>query len=194
MKVHHVIIVLGIVGFVVYIVNSVSNYETYSTSTSDSTSSYKHRNWFNSTSTDNFDNEKISYVHSFPIKSESELDFPYNGTRAFIVVAKNTKQTWAYIEFTSQPNLTGGETMDGYDIIKARASIDGVQEIVTFHQTWGSKDLRIEYPTWFIDKLQNCKTFKIQLNWYGNYGTVWTFSGEDFASEYKIMLNKSTES
>lgn len=180
-----------------FVCNACMNSFDSSTGSSSTSSSYSSSsssyhpvnipNWQSHAYITDLEKEKRAYVESKVVISDHEMDFPYKNTTARINVVKNNQSTWAYIEFSSSPNIVGSEIQDGYNVIKANVYIDDVRETATLTQEWGSKTLHFRYPVWLIGKLKNCETFRINLRWHGNSNAVWSFSGNGFTSEYESM-------
>lgn len=180
----------------IYIIGSMSgdsSSSSTSTSSSSSTSNrtpVKAKNWSSHAYITDLEKEKGAYVASIDVRSDDKMDFPYTNTTASISIVKNKNSTWAYMEFSQAPNLVNTQIEDGYNIVEANVYIDGVRETATLTQEWGSKTLYFRYPTWLINKLNSCNTFRVNLRWYGNPNVVWSFVGDGFASEYEAMLKK----
>lgn len=174
--------------------------DSSSTSTSSSSSSYSSpsvsstprivKHWRSNAYITDLEKKKRAHVASNDIKPDSKMDFPYNWTTASISVVMDKNSTWAYMEFSSPPNIVNSQTEDGYTVIKANVYIDGVKETATMTQEWGSKVLFFRYPNWLIKKLKSCETFRVNLRWHGNPNVVWSFQGEGFNSEFEAMHNK----
>lgn len=168
--------------------SSTPSSSSYSSSVSSTPARIEY--WRSNAYITDLEKEKRAYVQSNTVTSDQSMDFPYSRTTATINVVKNSRTTWAYIEFNNQPNIVNSETEEGYSIIRANVYIDGVRETATLTQEWGSKILHFRYPTWLIGKLKSCESFRINLRWYGNTGAVWSFSGKGFSTEYDLMLSQ----
>jgi len=167
--------------------NSSSTTSSYNSSSSVNSTPEAIQHWYSHAYITDLEKEKEAYVASNKVKPDSKMDFSYTGTTAQIIIAKNKNKTWAYIKFSNTPNIINEETEDGYNVIKANVYIDDVRETATLTQEWSSKLLFFMYPTWLINKLKTCSTFRINLRWYNNLDVVWSFSGEGFTTKYQLI-------
>lgn len=183
---------LFLIIFVVFLIGLFNSNDSPSSSpyNSNSNSSYTPPDWSTYAHRTDLENKKQASVRSKTVPSDLPMDFPYNNTKSEMVIAKDEHSTWAYIEFTTPPNIVGDETKDGYNIIKANVYIDGVKETATLTQEWGSKILYFKYPNWLVKKLKSSNSFRINIRWHGNPEAVWSFSCKDFSATYQSMLDK----
>ena len=76
--------------------------------------------WSDFESKDEMSGESSAYAYSPKTGPTSRLGFPLQGLTSFIGVGCKKGSQWAYIKFSSAPNLTGDETKDGYNLIKRK--------------------------------------------------------------------------
>ena len=91
--------------------------------------------WNVSNSTDEMTGEKSSYCSSSSIYPTKSMDFPYSDVKAWIGIGCDGDSEWAYIGFTTPPNLIGTDTQDSYDIVSTRIKWNDNLEEQTFTQT-----------------------------------------------------------
>ena len=107
------------------------------------------------------------------------MSFPYGDTLARIFV--NCDRAW--VRFTDSPNLTGGDTRDGYDVYSVAVRVDGNDARWRVEQSWGDDDLRFLDPGRAIAALSGGETFALAIPWYGE-GSVafsWSLAGSSDA-------------
>lgn len=72
------------------------------------------------------------------------------------------------LQLTESPNLTGGETRDGYETHQLFVKLDDAETTWRASQRWGS-DAVILSPDGGLYNFYRAKEFQILLPWYGNY-------------------------
>lgn len=74
---------------------------------------------------------------------------------------------WAYIGFSTAPNLTDTRTEDGYHVIKARFKWNDSVEWVTLTQKWGAEFIHFRSDSNIISRIASASVAVLELNWYG---------------------------
>jgi len=113
--------------------------------------------------------EKITWYALSPSVSPIEkMSFPYENTQASIVVARQGREEWVYIVFNVTPNIVGGSTADGYEVINTRIKWDYSQPVyVRLFKKFGSTFLQFEDTMEIIQKILLHRKVMVELNWYG---------------------------
>ena len=119
-------------------------------------------------------------ARSTPVGSLRPMSFPYGDIEAQVFV--NCDRAW--IRFSDTPNLTGGNTRDGYTSYSAAVRVDG-NDVGAWvvQQSWGDNDLRFLNNSQAISVLSSASTFALALNWFGE-GSVafrWSLTGSSDA-------------
>lgn len=102
------------------------------------------------------------------------MSFPYHDVQARIFVDCDD----AWVRFSKEPNLVGGDIRDGYTVYDAHIRVDGEPNgIVDVRQSWSGNDLTFT-ASWFrdgklmqepvIQSLSSGQRFAVSLNWHGN--------------------------
>ncbi len=132
--------------------------------------------WGISTSTDEMSGEVSAYAISPYISPTHPMDFPYEDVEAWIGVGCSKANEWAYIGFSTAPNLVNTATQNGYDEISTRIKWDDSIQSVTLYQDWGDKFLRFSFNSAdAINKLQTHSTLLLELEWYGEGNVYFNF-------------------
>lgn len=134
--------------------------------------------WRVSDSVDEMTGEQSFYSISQKIPPTNQMSFPYDDVVAWIGVGCSGTEEWAYIGFSTAPNLTNDETKDGYDKIYTRIKWDDSIDNATFLQDWGDNFLNFydfQGASEMINKLQNHGTLLLELEWYGEGNVYFKF-------------------
>jgi len=132
--------------------------------------------WKVTTSADEITGAISCYAISKSVKPLHELDFPYTGVISWIGFGTNNKKEWAYIGFSTAPNLVGGKIGNGYTTYSLRVRWDNNPGTMQFFQKWGSKFLHPLNYTKFIANLRRHKLFLIELHWFGQEDVYFRYS------------------
>lgn len=65
------------------------------------------------------------------------MEFPYHDVRAGLMAS--CERVW--IRFNDEPNLTGGEIGDGYEVFRLRVRVDGVDATWRVTKDWNARDV-----------------------------------------------------
>ena len=140
------------------------------------TSAQASAQWYTSQDSDEMTGESSSYAHSQSVTATESMEFPYNGTEAWLGVGCDGQSEWVYVGFSQQPNLINTTTFDGYDNIRTRIKFDDKVQNVTLSQDWGSKFLQFNDDSEIIPKLARSSTVLLELDWHGESSTYFKFS------------------
>ncbi len=132
--------------------------------------------WHVQTDRDEMTGERSCYAHSSTVPPTERMGFPYSDVQAWLGVGSDGMSDWAYIGFSTSPNLTGSKTKDGYDLITTRIKWDDKVEIVTLRQEWGSKFLHFLSDEKAMASMMAANTVLVELNWYGEGKVYFRFS------------------
>jgi len=128
--------------------------------------------WDVETSTDEMTGEMSAYTYSPNYYSTQQMGSPYDDVEAWIGVGCRKGVEWAYIGFSTSPNLVNTDIEDGYDRISTRVKWNDSIESVILLQEWGDRFLMLSDDADVIQKLQTKDTLLLELEWYGE-GTVY---------------------
>ena len=151
--------------------------------------------WKFSTSEDEMTGEKSHFAISPNATPTKPLAFPYKGVESWIGVGCKGRDYWIYFGFSSEPNLTGTETEDGYNTLETRLKVDEKLNYVRLSKTWGSNFLYVKNPRWtvgsqpgsrtgnklirrgeLINSLRKANKVLLELGWYGNGDVYFPYS------------------
>ncbi|MGM0609406.1 MAG: hypothetical protein ACQESP_13440 [Candidatus Muiribacteriota bacterium] len=147
--------------------------------------------WTTSSSEDEMTGEKSWYAISPEVSPTEEMGFPYNGTKAFLVVGTDGDSEWAYIGFSTEPNISDDETEDGYSVIKTRVKWDDEVNTMTFTQKWGSKFIHFKNTDLAISKIENSNSVLIEISWYGEGEVYFRFPLDGSSDAINKIRNSS---
>lgn len=101
------------------------------------------------------------------------MSFPYGDMTARIMV--NCDHAW--LRFSQTPNITGGETLSGYDRYSVAIRVDGNSVgRWLMDQSWGAKDLSFVDGSHAISALSSGSTFAVAAPWYGQGSVAFSWS------------------
>jgi hypothetical protein len=150
--------------------------------------------WTISTSTDEMSGEVSAYATSHKISPTHPMDVPYDDVEAWIGVGCSNTFEWAYIGFSTAPNLMNTDIHDGYDEISARIKWDDSIQNVRLSQTWGDRFLRFSLNSDdAIQKLQTHGTLLLELEWYGEGNIYFEFPLAGAAEGIRSMRSKCSK-
>lgn len=132
--------------------------------------------WDTSVSVDEMTGEKSKYANSIIISPTKTLKFPYHDLQSWLGIGSDDKSSWAYIGFSDDPNLTGGETESGYNKYKLLVKVDD-KPATSFYVTkeWGSNFIHIREDSKFIALLKAGNNIKIEFPIYGNGDVIYNY-------------------
>lgn len=123
-------------------------------------------------------------AYSYEVEPSVKMDFPYHDVTGKIVYTCSEN---FLIEFSTQPNVTNDETMNGFNVNSYRIRVDGeVIENQDGMQTWGDNEIRFygNYPSFEPNPREffDGDTFAISIPWYGEGNVVFEWD-TTFADE-----------
>lgn len=131
--------------------------------------------WTTSTSKDEMTGKISAYASSNDISPSKPMGFPYATLKAWLGIGCNSESEWAYIGFTSQPNLNNTETNSGYNSIDTRIKWGDSLEGVELNQDWGSKFIHFIDDKRAILGIEKSSSVLLELDWHGNGKTYFKF-------------------
>lgn len=138
--------------------------------------SYLNAKWDLNIEKDEMTNEKNTFISSPMISPTKEMSFPYSSVKAWIGIGCSNNNTWAYIGFTSAPNITNYTTENGFNTFKTRIKFNEKIEHYFLSQEWGSKFIHFNDDLAIIKKIKESNSMLLELNWHGNSKTYFKFS------------------
>lgn len=148
---------------------------------------------------DKMSGEISAYASSPATTSNEKMQFPYSDTKSWIGVGCKDGKEWAYFGFNKSPNLLNTETQSGYNVLYAKIKIGKTIDTVKLTQEWGDRFLSISdgskyanflNPENLIEKLKQGSSILLELNWYGNGKTYFTYSLKGSTRALKKMQNE----
>lgn len=95
------------------------------------------------------------------------MAFRYHNTTAFLAIACNETKEWAYIGFSSEPNILGSDMHDGHDTFRMRIKWDdGDVMVMAMGQRWGACFIHFRRSVEIIENAIWSGSLLIELNWY----------------------------
>ena len=136
---------------------------------------------------------KVTQEREMPMRANScctskdaspteRMDFPYGDVKGWLGVGCDGNSEWAYVGFTTAPNLANTTTKDGYNLISTRIKFDDEVEQITMTQDWSSKFIHFRNDSDIIEKFMTANTILLEMNWYGEGKTYFRFSGSGSTS------------
>lgn len=115
---------------------------------------------------DQFDESKSCYASSQRASLPGE--FPYGDRYAFIGFGcNNLSEEWIYIGFDSDPNFTGGETGDNYNLHRLQVRVDkNPATKMSFSIKWGGEFLHFKDGEKAIEMMRKGNRFLIKFPFY----------------------------
>lgn len=123
--------------------------------------------WDNTRSKDEMTGKRSSYAASPTVSSKAPMAFPYQSTKAWLGVGCDKGNEWAYIGFSTAPNLNDTETEDGYNVIKTRFKWNDSVETVTLTQKWGAEFIHFQDDRSAISHIASASIAVLELDWHG---------------------------
>lgn len=123
--------------------------------------------WSTQVSVDEMTGNKQAYATSVRVSPTKRMDFPYGDVKAWMGIGCDGSSEWAYIGFSTSPNLTNTETEDGYNVISARVKWDNSIQNMRLIQEWGAKSIHFSDDASAIAKIAGSSSVMLELNWHG---------------------------
>lgn len=148
--------------------------------------------WKQHTSKDEMTGAVQAFASSPRAASNSPMEFPYSGTRAWIGVGCDGKDEWSYIGFTQAPNLSNTDTKDGYNLVSTRVRWNDSVETTVFTQKWGASFLHFRNYSQSIARLAASKTVLLELDWHGQQPVYFEFTLEGSSDAISDIRKRCT--
>lgn len=146
--------------------------------------------WGNSRVKDEMTGKGSSYAASPTVVSKAAMDFPYQGTTAWLGVGCDKDSEWAYVGFSKAPNLNDTETKDGYNLITTRFKWDSTVETVTLTQKWGAEFLHFRDDRNIIPRIASASVAVLELDWHGQRPVHFEFPLRGSSAALSKMRNE----
>ena len=143
--------------------------------------------WNHFTSKDEMTGETQGFASSPRATSTSPMEFPYNGTQAWLGIGCDGKSEWAYVGFTNAPNLNNTDTESGYNVVRTRVRWDEAVQNTKFTQKWGAAFLHFESDSSAIAKIAGAKKVLLELDWHGQRPVYFEFTLKGSSDAIKKM-------
>jgi hypothetical protein len=143
--------------------------------------------WAVQTSVDKMTGKAKVFAVSPTVTSTEAMGSPYGNVKAWMGIGCDGKDEWAYVGFSTAPNLTDTETKSGYSEIKTRIKWDNTLQNVALNQEWGSKFLNFDDMKQTISKITKSNEALLELNWYGQNHPHFSFSMDGAAASVTAM-------
>lgn len=132
--------------------------------------------WRHSASRDEMTGKTQGFATSKGAQPTRRMDFPYRDVHGWLGFGCDGENEWAFIGFSTSPNITDDDTEDGYNVIRTRIKWDDEIETVRFTQDWGSKFLDFSNDKRAIDKFISANKVLLELRWHGSGSVYFPFS------------------
>jgi hypothetical protein len=146
--------------------------------------------WRTSSNVDQMTGKRQVYATSPTVPPTTKMDSPYRDVEAWLGVGCDGKSEWAFIGFTTAPNLTDTETESGYNRINTRIKWNDKIQNVTLTQQWGDSFLHFRNGPAATSKILSSSSALLELQWYGNPGTYFSFPLEGASTAVKAMRSQ----
>jgi zinc-ribbon domain len=131
--------------------------------------------WETTTSVDKISGAKNYYATSPAVAPDSKMDSPYSDVKAWLGVGCDGKDEWAFVGFTTAPNLLNTNIHDGYSTINTRVKWGQTLATVALTQKWGAPFLQFEDRVGVIANIRTAASALLELDWYGENQVIFTF-------------------
>lgn len=131
--------------------------------------------WTTFISTDQMTGERSANAISPKVTATEPMGFPYQHTEAWLGFGCDGEDEWTFIGFSNTPNLVDTITKDGHDLFSARVRWGQRVQTTSFRQEWGEPAIRFHRDAGVVDKMTRNSTFLLQLKWYGEGKTYFSF-------------------
>lgn len=149
--------------------------------------------WEASTSVDQMSGKRKAFASSPTVYPTKKMGFPYSDVMAWLGVGCDGKSEWAYIGFSSSPNLADTETEHGYNRIRTRIKWNETIENVTLIQEWGASFIHFQNDRNAITKISGSDSALLELKWHGQQSTYFDFPMDGSSAALKSMRSKCTK-
>ena len=146
--------------------------------------------WQTSTSVDQMTGKRQVYATSPTVGPTTRMKFPYGDVKAWLGAGCDGKTEWAFIGFTSSPNLSDTETGDGYNTINTRLKWNDAVQRVTLTQKWGARFVFFQNDRLTISKMASSSAALLELGWYGQGSVYFSFPLDGASSAVKAMRSE----
>lgn len=147
--------------------------------------------WHTSSSKDEMSGDESWYAHSPRTTSNNPMGFPYDGTKAWLGVGTDGNSEWAYIGFTTEPNINNTETKDGYSAFTTRVKWNDDVSRMDFTQEWGSRFVHFVEDENAISKMIQNNKVLLEIDWYGEGNIYFEFTLDGSADAIKKIREKT---
>jgi hypothetical protein len=133
--------------------------------------------WDHFTSKDEMTGELKAFATSPRSSPTQPLGFPYHNFRGWLGFGCDRQNEWAFIGFTTSPNLTSTEPHSGgYSAFSTRIRWDDSVQSARMMQQWGDRFLLFRDDAAAITSMMNARTVLLELSWYGSGNIYFHFS------------------
>jgi hypothetical protein len=143
--------------------------------------------WETSSSVDKMTSKREVYATSPTTGPTEAMSSPYRGVTSWIGVGCNGPSEWAYIGFSTAPNLVNTDIADGYSRIRTRIKWDNTISQETLTQKWGDAFLHFPNSVRAITKIGAAKSVLLELDWYGERTVYFQFPMDGVADAIRSM-------
>ncbi|MCK5640127.1 MAG: hypothetical protein KAJ19_05000 [Gammaproteobacteria bacterium] len=123
--------------------------------------------WKVTGSTDEMTGKKSFSIISPLVDPTKKMAFPYSATKAFLGAGCSKTREWAYVGFTTTPNLSTSDYADGKKRVVTRIKWDEQLGDITLLHGPGTKFASIYNSKQALDNINQSGTALLELNWYG---------------------------
>jgi hypothetical protein len=143
--------------------------------------------WAVTTSVDKMTGKRKVFATSPTVASTETMESPYGNVTAWMGVGCDGKTEWAYVGFSTAPNLTDTETKSGYSEIRTRIKWDNSLQNVALTQEWGAAFLHFDDKVQTISRITTSNEALLELNWYGQNHPHFSFPMDGVAASVTAM-------
>ena len=143
-------------------------------------------------SEDEMTGEISAFAISPRVRPTKAMSFPYHDIESWIGVGCDSESQWVFFGFSDSPNLTGTETMDGFNHITTRVKWDDEVKKTILVQVWGSESIhfRSSRADRAVNNLISSSSVLLELDWYGNQSVYFRYPLNGSASAITTTLRK----
>ncbi len=131
--------------------------------------------WRSFTSKDEMTGAASTFAVSPNVEPNQRMTFPYGDVEAWLGVGCDGSSEWAYVGFSSAPNLSDDETESGYNVVRTRIRWDEHVTQVELTQKWGASFLHFVEDESAIMNIAKSNSVMLALQWHGQRESFFEF-------------------
>ena len=146
--------------------------------------------WTVSFNMDEISGDMTTFATSPRVSSTGPMSFPYSDVASWLGFGCKDGTEWAFVGFSTEPNLIHEQTEDGYDSFRARTRWGDRILRMQFSQDWGSRFIHFDWDSMAIAFMEARHEALLELPWYGQDSVVFQYSLDGAAIAIREARNQ----